>query len=117
MQILGAIAYFFLLVCIKIRGLIMENLKLAGIIFLLTMVTLGVFSCTQSALASPRVALPADISVENPQDRLPVVIATAFAGLLVYANENGAFNVSPKQTPRPQIKKDSIMAVIEWKFD
>ena len=91
----------------------METLKVAGAIFLAAFLSAAIASC---AYASPRIGLPVDISVEAKSDRLPVVIATAFAGLLVYADHKGEFKVSPKPTPRPQIKQGRVMAIIEWKW-
>ena len=91
----------------------MENLKLAGVMFgALLLFIVGVKSCQ----ASPRVALPVDISTERKSDRLPIVIATAAAALLVATDERGVFRVRQQPTPRPQIRKDAVMAIIEWNW-
>ena len=91
----------------------MENLKLAAIIF--GVLLLFIFAA-RSCSASPRVGVPV-IEIEKQQSAMPVVIATALGTLLIYREAAVSFTVKPKPQARPQIKKDAVMAVIEWQFD
>ena len=92
----------------------MENLKLAAIIF--GVLLLFIFSA-RSCSASPRVGVPV-IEVEKKESAMPVVIATALGAVLINYHANTAmFTVRPNPKARPQIKKDAVMAVIEWQFD